>query len=361
MKITFLPQALTGEAEEGETILQAAIKAGASIDGNCAGMGTCGKCKVKVLSGNKEVCRDPHRKLSEQEIEQGVRLACCQPVSDGMVVEIPDSETTAARKKRLICLPEGFVRNAAVKKIFLSVPKASLLDQKSDEVRIREVLEKEELTFNGSVLRHMPKVLKESRDVTLTIRNNRVLYIEAGDKAKENYGVAVDIGTTTVVVLLWNLETGELVQAESGTNPQGAYGADVISRITYAMEQVENLETLHQAILQYINKAVEKFQKEAEIDPEHIYQYVVVGNTTMSHLFLGVDPSQLAASPFAPVFTGSVQIKAEELGLKANKNAVVYLAANIAGHVGSDITAGIITTDLMDCNKGHLFIADRKG
>ena len=109
MKITFLPQNITWEANTGETILQAAVKAGVNIDGNCAGSGTCGKCKVKVLEGDVSQCDDHHHKLTEDEIEAGYRLACCHQVTDGMVIEMPESETTASRKKKLIRLPEGFV------------------------------------------------------------------------------------------------------------------------------------------------------------------------------------------------------------------------------------------------------------
>ncbi|QHI72949.1 ASKHA domain-containing protein [Aminipila terrae] len=122
------------------------------------------------------------------------------------------------------------------------------------------------------------------------------------------------------------------------------------------MEQEENLAEIHDVIIQCINKAVDEFVQVEGINPEHIYQYTVVGNTTMSHIFLGVNPSQLAVSPFSPVFTKGINLSAKELGLKGNSNANLYLASNIAGHVGSDITAGIITTDLMKCDNGRLFI-----
>lgn len=356
MKITFLPQDLTYEAANDQTILQAAVKAGVNIDGNCSGMGTCGKCKVKIISGNIEVCNDHHHKLSDYEIGAGYRLACCHPVSEGMIIEMPEAETTASRKKKLFSLPGGFVNKVAIEKKFISVPKASLSNQDSDEEQIRKVLAINELKLNYNVLLDMPKILKETRDVTLTIRGNEIIHIEAADKTKANYGVAVDIGTTTVVIMLWNLGTTEMIQVAANTNPQGAYGADVISRITYVIEHEENLKNIHSVIINCINKAVDEFEQGKGINPQNIYQYTVVGNTTMGHIFLGVNPSQLAISPFTPVFTNSIDVKAEELGLKANKNAKVHLVANIAGHVGSDITAGIITTDLMDCNKGHLFI-----
>ncbi|MBR5315857.1 MAG: DUF4445 domain-containing protein [Firmicutes bacterium] len=356
MNITFLPQNITWEATPGETILQAAVKAGVNIDGNCAGAGTCGKCKVKVLAGDLETNNDHHHKLSENEIAAGYRLACCHPVSDGMIIEMAESETTASRKKKLIHLPEGFEAVPMVEKVCVEAEAATLNHQSSDEERILEAFAWEGAEFTFDALKKIPKVFKESRQVTLSHTDGIIFDIEAGDTTRENYGIAVDIGTTTAVVMLWNLATSEMMGVSAVTNPQGAYGADVISRITFALEAEGNLEILHKAIIDCINQAIQQFEQEEGIKAENIYQFVVVANTTMSHVFLGVDPGQLAVAPFAPVFTKGVYTTAEKMGLNAFADAEVYVAANIAGHVGSDITAGMITTDLMEKDKGHLFI-----
>ena len=356
MKITFMPQNVTWEAEEGETILQAAVRAGVNIDGNCAGKGTCGKCKVKILEGDLSECMDHHHRLSENEIEAGYRLACCHKVSDGMVVEMPEAETTASRKRRMVNLPEGFEPAAWVEKHCITVEKASLANQHSDEVRTAEALGWEDLRFSYSALKKLPRVLDEGGEITVTLRDGQVIDVEKGNTERENYGVAVDIGTTTVVVMLWNLGSGEMEEISAVTNPQGAYGADVISRITFVMEKAGNLEIIHKAVIDCINRAIDEFARELKVQPENIYQFTVVGNTTMSHIFLEVDPSSLALAPFAPAFTAGREVAAGDLGLHGNASAQVYTAANIAGHVGSDITAGVITTDLMKCDKGHLFI-----
>lgn len=356
MKITFLPQNITWEAEAGETILQAAVKAGVNIDGNCAGMGTCGKCKVKIIEGDKETVNDHHHKLSENEIEAGWRLACCHPVSEGMIIEMPESETTASRKKKLIHLPEGFEKVLQVEKVCVEVQESDIHDQRSDAERIVEALGYENLSCTFGVTKKIPEVLKQGNEVTATIREDEIIDLEAGDTTSENYGVAVDIGTTTAVVMLWNVQTGEMMDVSASTNPQGAYGADVISRITFVMEKEGNLDVIHDVIIDCINKAVDSFAAEHGFNPENIYQYVVVGNTTMSHIFIGVNPAQLAVAPFTPVFTEGLSARCEELALTGHRDAEVHVAANIAGHVGSDITAGIITNDLMACDKGHLFI-----
>ncbi|QIB69994.1 DUF4445 domain-containing protein [Aminipila butyrica] len=342
MNITFLPQNRTIQGQPGETVLQAAARAGIHIDGNCAGAGTCGKCLVKI-SGRAEQ-------------EAGYRLACTELVWDGMIVQVPELETADDRKKKLIRLPENFVPQPTVRKQLVRLTKTGLAESQSLQERIQNALGQSELVFPCQVLRVLPTLLKESQELTLTLWGSQVLHAEAGDQQWKNYGVAVDMGTTTVVIMLWDLNKGQLVQVAAKTNPQSVYGADVISRITGVMEDGQNLQKLQGLMIQCINEAVSSFEETEGVQAENIYRYSLVGNTTMSHILLGIDPCPLAVSPFEPVFTRGVEVRALELGLKGNTNAGVHLAPNIAGHVGSDITAGILTTSLLDWQQGHLFL-----
>ncbi len=271
-KITmrFMPMNVVYNGHALESVLECASKVGVNIDGNCGGRGTCLKCRVRIRTGMG---------VEKQE------LACAVVPEDGMVITVPEVETTAKRKKKLVKLPEDF---------------------------------------------------KPDRG--------------------EGLGVSVDIGTTTVVVMLWDLETGEMLDIDAFTNPQGTWGADVISRIQYTMENEKGLEILHKSVIKAINKAVEGFIEGSAYDFENIKKYVVVGNTTMSHLFLGIDPKSLAVSPFKPQFEGPVTRTIEDLDLKGSEGAEVRVVPNIAGHVGSDITAGLIATDILLKDKGHLFI-----
>ena len=355
-KITFLPQNAEVSVREGISVLQAAAAAGISIDGNCAGKKTCGKCKVKIKQGDLSYCVDPNEKLSAVDRAAGYRLACCHRVSDGMVIEIPEAETTADRKKKLIRLPEGFQKNTAVQKICIQVRRTTLEEQESMDHSILKLLSLGKLAFRKNVLQKLPHILKEQEKITLTVLGREIIDVECGDRVDENYGVAVDIGTTTVLVMLWNLSTGQMAAIRGITNPQGSYGADVISRISYIDGDEEKLTVLKNAISEGINNCIQEFEKERKISHRNIYNFTVVGNTTMSHIFMGVDPSQLAKIPFAPVFTGSGDVAAAELGLMCHENASVYRAANIAGHVGSDITAGILTTDIVESKRKKLFI-----
>lgn len=270
ISVRFMPMNIEYKGKALSSVLECASKVGVNIDGNCGGKGTCLKCRVRIRTA-----------IGVEKYE----LACAVAPEDGMTVTVPEVETTAKRKKKLVKLPEGF---------------------KADK----------------------------------------------GD----GLGVSVDIGTTTVVVMLWDLETGEMLDIDAFTNPQGTWGADVISRIQYTMENEKGLEDLHKSVIKGINKSVEGFIEGSAYDYSAIRKYVVVGNTTMSHLFLGVDPRSLAVSPFKPQFEGPVSRKAAELGLNGADDAELKLVPNIAGHVGSDITAGLIATDILDKNKGHLFI-----
>lgn len=354
--ITFLPQNIEYKIEGEQTILQAAAAAGVNIDGNCAGAGVCGKCKIRIIDGPMPASEDHHYVLTDDETDAGYRLACCTAAMDGMVIEMPESETTASRKKKLVKLPEWFVPCQRTVKRYITVDKAVIDCQKDEVTRIQEKLPDEISGVSFDTLKKIPKILKDCSDVTVTLQRGRMIDIEEGDTGEECYGVAVDIGTTTVVIMLWNLASGEMVGINAATNPQGTYGADVISRINFAGEEEGNLDIIHNVLIDAINRYVLELCEENGVAAENIYEYAVVGNTTMSHIFLGVNPAQLAVAPFTPVFTDGTVCGAAQLKLVGNCDASVYLSANIAGHIGSDITAGIITTDIMDKNCGHLFI-----
>jgi uncharacterized 2Fe-2S/4Fe-4S cluster protein (DUF4445 family) len=160
------------------------------------------------------------------------------------------------------------------------------------------------------------------------------------------YGAAFDIGTTTVVGMLWDLNKVRLIDVIALTNPQSAYGADVISRITYSMKDTDHLKLLMYKIRECLNKIITEFTLRHPVDPQNIKKATVVGNTTMSHLFLGMDPSSLARAPFEPAFHGSVEKTAAELGLLMDPSASVHLLPNIAGHVGSDIVGVLLASEI---------------
>ena len=171
---------------------------------------------------------------------------------------------------------------------------------------------------------------------------------------KDGLGIAFDIGTTTVVGLLWDLSDNTLISVLSSANPQSKYGQDVISRIQYCMQEETGLDQLHRLLIDCLNSLLETMT--AGLTEKSIEKVVAVGNTTMCHLLLNKDPSSLAKAPFKPLYTGSMRLNASTLGLHVSSKADLILVAGIAGHVGSDITAGILAANLLDYSGTALFI-----
>ncbi|NLY82532.1 MAG: DUF4445 domain-containing protein [Clostridiales bacterium] len=355
MKITFMPQNITEAAMENESILDVASRIGVNIDGNCAGAGTCGKCKVKVAKGSVDQTVENQCAITEAEMSNNYVLACCsRPLTD-IEVFVPETKAINSRKEKLFKLPEDFKFDLNITKELIKLEKSTIKNQLNDETKIKKELGCDELFFERHALKKLPLVIGKGEEFTLTIIDNYVIDVEEGDKTEENYGIAIDIGTTTFVMMLWDLNKKEIIEIKAITNPQGIYGADVISRINFTNSD-ENKHLLHEVLINKINEIILKFENSHEIKHDNIYKLIACGNTTMSHFFWDVDPTQLAVSPFTPVFSDYKITNAMDMGIAINKCGTIELLPNIAGHVGSDITAGIVTTDLMHKDKGHLFI-----
>ncbi|MCI7327859.1 MAG: ASKHA domain-containing protein, partial [Clostridiales bacterium] len=179
---------------------------------------------------------------------------------------------------------------------------------------------------------------------------------ESGDRPGSGYGIAFDIGTTTVVGLCWDLAKRELLATDAARNPQVVHGGDVISRIGYSVREEENLEEMRQLVIDCLNEILDGFLEKLPVRRTEITEITAVGNTTMSHLLLGEDPEGLAASPFRPAFKGAVRESAAALGLRVPAKTAFYLLPGIAGHVGSDITAGLLALDLENKDSLDVFV-----
>ncbi|WP_324823319.1 ASKHA domain-containing protein [Sinanaerobacter sp. ZZT-01] len=362
MKITFKPSGIEYELNEALTLLETAERAGVLIDGSCAGKGTCGKCKVRILQGKMGQLTDAEETaLTDWEKEEGYRLACCIKPESDLVILVPGIHGGSTRKKDMTILPDDFVIEKTVVKTALQIKKASLEYQKSDADRILEALREKDksfaalkVEFHKSLLQKIPEILKEKdENITLVIRNGVALDAEPGDTQEACYGIAFDIGTTTVVGMLWDLDKGKIAEVAARTNPQSVFGSDVISRIHYSNASADHVKDMQEKISSCFNDILTEFEEKANIKRNQVYEVTVVGNTTMSHLFLGINPASLARAPFAPVFCKAVNVLAEELEIDVNPNANVHLLPNIAGHVGSDIVAVLMASRLKEkagCN-----------
>ncbi|MDL2327715.1 ASKHA domain-containing protein [Ruminococcaceae bacterium OttesenSCG-928-A11] len=350
MDVKFSPSGKCLSVDEDLTLLEAAERAGVLIDGSCGGRGTCGKCKVTILSGEAPPPDAAELEaLTGWELEEDTRLACRVRAKGPLEVLVPEHHGGAARRKGMAKLPPGFVPDIRLKKYPAVVARATLNNQKSDLERILLAagLQPQDYEIDHSLIATVHPLLEETGGaVTVVTRDGRVVGLEPGDSAGAAFGIAFDIGTTTVVGILCDLAAGTVVDTAARTNPQSVFGADVISRIQYASQSGERLRAVQQMVADCMNDIIDGLTAEHGVAPEQLYDVTVAGNTTMSHLFLGVDAIQMARSPFAPVFSAAVTVDAPRLRLNVNPGARVYLLPGIAGHVGADITGVLLTTGL---------------
>ncbi len=358
-KVKFTPQNKEIDVEAGTNLLQAADQAGMYIEGDCAGRGTCGKCRVKITEGGKFNPTDAENKhLSAKELESGWALACQRAVDQDIVVEVPIQKDAHLRKTTLAGGVEELAAEPMIEKVAVKLGRPAVKDQTADLERLLGHLERPELTIELRDLSSLPSVLrKNSYFVTTTIAGSRIISIEAGDTADQIYGVAFDIGTTTIMGSLLDLKTASVIAVAATTNPQNAYGADVISRITHASEGKENLKQLQDKVIEAANNIIKDLLKQTRVARDRVYEFVAVGNTTMSHLFMGVDPTYLAPAPFIPAYSRALEAEAAELGLKISPSGRVTFLPNIAGYVGSDTVGVILATD-MDLRKDNCAAID---
>ncbi len=338
----------------GKTILEAARELNIPIEAACGGRGKCGKCKVRLLKGEcSPLHADEYALLSPEEISEGYRLACrAIPIGD-VEIAIPEKQRGSDRKKGMAALPEGFIPSPAVEKIFAKLPKPSFEDQRSDCTRITEALG---AMPHHSLLSGLSPTVRSKKGCTAAMADGQIIALEEGDTTAHCYGLAIDIGTTTAVTMLWDLNTCECMDTAARTNPQSLYGGDVISRIQHCAMSETGLRELQGCIIGCVNDMIAELAEKQCIDPLHIYDITLVGNTTMGHLFLGIDPKPLSRSPFAPVFVEGQSRRAQELEINANPLAQVYFLPHMAGHVGADITGVLLSTGIKEKQGAYLAI-----
>ncbi|WP_343344972.1 corrinoid activation/regeneration protein AcsV [Terrisporobacter petrolearius] len=368
------------ECELGEKLLDVARKADIFIDAPCNGSQSCGKCKVKLLEGKCHTEKTVH--ISDEEYEQGYILACATEVTEDIVVDVPSKLSSSMHgmkiegtgkkvDKKLFDRARGIIEenefsySTNVEKKYIELDEPSLDDNISDVDRldrqVRQDLGIDGIDFRLDILKKLPLVLREDNfKITLTYvkKKNKItiLNVEPGNKEGELYGLAIDIGTTSVVVCLVNLITNEVVEKASSGNAQIKYGADVINRIVFAVRK-NNLEIMRKAIIEdTLNPLIESLYTSTGINKNNVVRVVLSGNTTMSTLFLGIYPDYLRLEPYIPPYLKSPNLMGEDVGLNVNKSALIYLAPNVASYVGGDITSGVLSAGIWASEENTLFI-----
>lgn len=366
--------------EVGENLLEIARKSDIFIDAPCNGSQACGKCKVKLLEGKCNTEKSIH--ITDEEWEQGYILACATTITEDIVIDVPSKLSSSMHgmkiegsdkkvDKRLFERGKKLLEdnqmsfNTNIEKRYMELDKPSLDDNVSDvdrlERHIRQNLDIPSIDFRLDILRKMPKVLREDDfKITLTYikKKNKItiLNIESGNTEDELYGLAIDIGTTSVVVCLVNLITNEVVEKASSGNAQIRYGADVINRIVYAIKK-DNINKMQEAIVDdTLNPLLDSIYDKTGIDKDNVVRVVISGNTTMSTLFLGIYPDYLRLEPYIPPYLKSPNLMGKNVGLNINSSALVYLSPNVASYVGGDITSGVLSAGIWASEENTLFI-----
>lgn len=366
-KVRFLPSEVVVNIEKGKTVLDASYKGDLFINALCGGDGTCGKCKVVLKSGKVESMPTTH--ITKEEAEEGYILACRTKVMDDLDVVVPEESKLDKSQILVSDYPqfpgslaavspgvEQFKRNSLVGKIYLELSPPSLDDSMADYERLcRDIMVKaniplENLTTSSSVLKHLPVVLRNSKwKVTATLgyrgASVEILEVQAGDTTANNYGVAVDVGTTTVVAHLLNLSRTETIDIEATYNSQIKYGDDYIQRIMYA-EQNDAMEIMQEVLTEDINHLISTLVKRNRLSIHDIGAVVCAGNTVMTHFLVGLDPTNIRKEPYLPSASFIPPLRAHETGIKINNQGLLYTLPCVGAYVGGDITSGVLAIRL---------------
>lgn len=291
IKVTFQPQGRTVYVLSGTKIIEAAAVAGIIINTPCGAAGICGKCRVKIRSPQSKPTPADVKIFNEEKLKQGWRLACQNTIVEDVVIEVPKESLLLGLKK---------------------------------------------IVVESDILQ---KIIPDGRQI----------------EHDKYFGVAVDIGTTTLAASLINLKNGNEIAVMGDVNPQISFGDDVISRIKHAANK-NGLAELQKTVIRQINMMINKLCEQSRVDKKNIYEVAIAGNTTMEHLVCRIDPSPLGQLPFEPIWRGANVINVSELEIEINPKGIVYVFPVIGGFVGGDISAGILAMDLLNQPQPALMI-----
>ena len=341
-------------ANKNDNLLKILRENNVEVNNNCGAKGKCGKCKVKILNDKySKFTKSDEVHLSKDELDKGIRLSCMINIEDDIEIELINS------KYDIQVLTDIYDNNTYldidIKKIYLEIETPSLMDQRDDVKRVKDSLNMKDLYIDKKTLGSISNILeKNNYKVTVTTYNNKLLHIQGNNREKYKYGIALDLGTTTLALYLLDLNEGRIISVLSKVNAQRSYGSDVISRINYTMENKNGLEELNKCVINQINEMIDEISKINNINKNEIYNIVVVGNTTMIHMLMKVPCKNIAIAPFIPSFTEKYECGALDIGI--NINGIISLPPSISAYVGSDISAGILSSNMSKNEKYSLLL-----
>ena len=353
--VRFEPEGQEVRVPTGTPVFDAASWNGIAIDSTCGGHGTCKKCKVRVVEGELPVSTVDPRAFTTDELNDGWRLACRAPARGDLVIEVPPLQTRP--KAALVGVGRHVILRPSVQKRHLVLEEPSLEDQRSDLARVMDALDDLEPRVELPVLRTLGKVLRESSfDVTAVVCDDLLIDVEPGDTTDRRFALAFDLGTTTVVATLLDLETGQPAAVQSMLNRQQPFGADVISRVSATMLDEGALDALQGRAQETLAQLTHEVCTEAGVDPGEVYEITVCGNVTMTQLALGMDPEPLSMAPFIVTTHEFPQLLAADLGVPVHTRAPAFVFPSLGAYVGGDIVSGMLATGLTRDKRIRLFI-----
>jgi uncharacterized 2Fe-2S/4Fe-4S cluster protein (DUF4445 family) len=374
--IKFLPDGEVATASSEDSLLEAARSAGIYVSSLCGGDMICGKCRLIVKEG--QVFEEQHMLLAREEVRQGYVLACASYPRSDLVVEIPIESRMEGKQivvdadaQRFSGLARAdlekyeFEHSTLTKKVYLELSPPTLEDSLSDLSRlyrgIRRHTESPVMQMGLKNTRRLPQILRRGDwKVTCTLGQRggtvEVIDIEEGDTSARSCGVSVDVGTTTVVVHLIDLNTSEILATDATYNSQITFGEDVISRLIYANNEVAGRERLHEAIIGDINMLISNTLRATDVGIQDISCLLCAGNTTMIHFLLDLDSSNIRREPYIPAATHVPPARAVEVGIQINPRGLLYTVPNVSSYVGGDIVSGVLASGIYRTPKLSMLI-----
>ena len=346
-------------APAGTTLFDAASWNGIAVDSTCGGHGTCRKCKMRVVEGDVLVSRLDPRAFNPDELRAGWRLACRARADQDLRVEVPPLVTRP--KAATVGVGRQVILRPGLQKRCVTLPEATLSDQRTDVERLRDALPDLELRVDLPAIRSLSRAMRADpeRDghvVTAVVADDVLVDVEPGDTSGRRFAIAYDLGTTTVVATLLDLATGTPAAVASLLNPQQPFGADVITRISATMLDPGALDRLAGLAHQALDQLAGEVCAEAGVDRREVYEVALAGNATITHLALGLDPEPLGVAPFVMAARRFDDLMATDLGVGVHPRARAYVFPALGAYVGGDIVAGALASGMDRDRRVRLFI-----
>lgn len=357
--VTFQSNGREAEVAPGETVWSAAEQARVQLASSCGGQSICGKCRIRIIAGHANSISQVERDLlTKEELQAGYRLACEVHVYEPITIESPEIGEDLQSKLELPIVSKDLSLSPGVYKVEVMVPHASLHDPRSDAARLEDTLKRlgyQPPLLDLHQLKLLPDVLRENNYHLLCVFDeDRYISLEPGKTTDVFYGIAIDLGTTTVAAYLLDLRSGKIEAVSAAGNRQAVYGEDVMSRLSYA--QSGGRVKLQQAAVETINTLMQQICDSHEVQPETVYSMTVAGNTIMLHFLSGLPTGNLGVAPYVATSVEIIPVQASELGIRINPSATVLLLPGSGAFAGADCVCGVLAAGIAESEQIQLLI-----